>query len=61
MDENTELGKYINITFEKLERMNWWECAFKGDPIIDCRKINPEPTSLSDCDSSMRPQSIYII
>lgn len=56
MDENKDLGKFVHITFEKLERMSWWDCCFKGDPIINTTKINPEPTSLSDCDPSMRPQ-----
>jgi len=56
MDENKELGKFVHITFEKLERMNWWEATFLGDPLIDATRINPEATSISECDSSMRPQ-----
>jgi len=55
MDENKEIGKFIHITFEKLERQAWWDCSFKGDPVIDCKKINPEASKLSDCDDSMRP------
>ena len=34
--------------------MKWWECAIKGDPVIDTQKINPEPSKLSDLDPEMR-------
>jgi len=56
MDESKEVGKFLQLTFEKLERYNWWDCTFKGDPVIDTTKINPEATTLSECDESMRPQ-----
>lgn len=53
--EEVKDGKAINISFEKLDSMKWWECAIKGDPIqIDTQKINPEPSKLSDLDGEMR-------
>jgi len=61
MDENKEIGKFLHLTFEKLERYNWWASSFKGDPLIDTTKINPEATTISECDESMRPQCNNII
>jgi hypothetical protein len=46
--------KMINIVFEKFDSMKWWDCAIKGDPVIDTQKINPEPSKLSDLDPEMR-------
>lgn len=53
LDETKE-GKVINISFEKMDRMKWWDCAIKGDPTIDTTKISPEPSKLSDLDGDMR-------
>jgi len=53
--EETKDGKIINITFDKLERQKWWDQAIKGDGLaIDCTKISPEPSKLSDLDGEMR-------
>jgi hypothetical protein len=52
--EEVKDGKLITITFEKLEQMNWWEYLIKGEPLIDCNKINPEPSKLSDLDGETR-------
>jgi hypothetical protein len=51
----------INITFEKFENMKWWDCAIKGDPVIDTQKINPEPSKLSDLDPEMRSTGYFIL
>jgi len=48
--------KMIIITFEKYDTMKWWDCAIKGDPIINTQKINPEPSKLSDLDGDTRRQ-----
>jgi len=50
-----EEKKFIVMTFEKFNNMNWWECVMKGDPCIDTGKINPEATKISDIeDPEMR-------
>jgi hypothetical protein len=48
--------KVINITFEKIHKMQWWDHVIKGDELLSLTKINPEPTKLSDIDPSMRPE-----
>jgi hypothetical protein len=53
LDEVKE-GKIIVITFEKLDKMKWWDYLIKGEPVIDTTKINPEPSKLSDLDGEMR-------
>jgi hypothetical protein len=47
-------GKVVNISFEKLDQMKWWDCLVKGETPIDTTKINPEPSKLSDLDGEMR-------
>jgi len=48
--------KMIIITFEKYDSQKWWDCAIKGDPVINTQKINPEPSKLSDLDGDTRRQ-----
>lgn len=52
--EEVKEGKVINITFEKLDKMKWWDNVIKGEQAIDTNKISPEPSKLSDLDSEMR-------
>jgi len=47
-------NKMIQISLEKFQDENWWSCVMKGDPEINCKKIVPDSSKLSDLDGESR-------
>ena len=44
----------LQVTVDKFDGQNWWNCLIQGDIEIDTQKVEPENSKLSDLDGETR-------
>lgn len=49
-----EDGKLLSISLTKVNGMEWWPCVVAGEAEIDCQKVEPENSKLTDLDPETR-------
>lgn len=49
-----EDNKLVAIVIEKIDKSGWWPHVLTKDPKIDTKRIEPEPTSLSEVQGEER-------
>jgi len=52
--DTIEGQRVVQITFDKVDKMKWWDCIIVGHLKINTKKIEPENSKLSDLDGETR-------
>ena len=50
----SEDRKFLSIVLTKQDGKEWWKYVVKGEPEIDTRKAEPEPSFIADLDPETR-------